>query len=257
MGAPPQKPHTLTFAKILRLTSKTGRIEMVSVNTAEKDPIGSRSAGHDLPAGSAKPLVLILHGPSGVGKESVIEGLQQATSIHRATSTTDRPPRDNEQDRIDYHFVSTDEFERRINAGRFAERARVYGEWKGLERSEIDVPLAEGRDVIIRTDVQGAKTWRGLLQGAISVLIVAAEPSASREQHRAITRARIVSREPAIEPLKLESRLSELDQELETADENDYIIVNRDGELGRAVADLLEIIDRERTNPARPSPVLK
>lgn len=204
-----------------------------------------------------RPLVLILHGPSGVGKESVIDGLQRATGIHRATSTTDRLPRDGERDGVDYHFLTTEEFEQRIAEGRFAEYARVYGDWKGLERSEIEAPIAHGEDVIIRTDVQGARRWREMLEGAVSVLIAAADPADDREHHRVVTKARITSREPGIDAQMLAMRLKELDEELATFAENDYVVVNRDNQLDDAVADLLAIIDAERTNPLRPTPRLK
>jgi guanylate kinase len=204
--------------------------------------------------GPPRPVVLILHGPSGVGKESVIEGLQRATNIRRATSTTDRAPRDGELDGVDYHFVTTGEFERRIREGAFAEYARVYGDWKGLERREVESHIERGEDVIIRTDVQGARTWRSLLSGTVAVLIVAAEPALAAKQHRAVTEARIRHRDPEIDATTLAMRLQEVDDELGAVEENDYIVINGDDRLDDAVAQLLAIIDSERTNPRRPDP---
>lgn len=204
-----------------------------------------------------RPLVLILHGPSGVGKESVIAGLQRATGIHRATSTTDRAPRPGERDGIDYHFVTTEEFLRRKEAGRFAECARVYDDWKGLERAEIEGPLERGEDVIIRTDVQGARRWRELLDGAISVLIIAAERDAPADVHRALTRDRIRAREPGIDEATLARRLREVDEELADIPNNDYVVVNHHNGLDSAVAEILAIIDAERKNPRRPAPRLR
>ena len=208
-------------------------------------------------AGARRPLVLILHGPSGVGKESVIEGLQQATGIHRATSTTDRAPRPGERDGIDYHFVRTEEFERRIAADLFAEWARVYDDWKGLERAEIEAPLARGEDVIIRTDVQGARTWRARLEGATSILIVAAGPDEGADVHRTITRGRILGRDGNVAKETLEKRLREVDEELADIPENDYVVVNQEGELDQAVSRILGIIDQERANSERPVPRLR
>jgi guanylate kinase len=204
-----------------------------------------------------RPLVLILHGPSGVGKESVIGGLQKATGIHRATSTTDRPPRQGERDGIDYHFVTKDEFLRRVKAGRFAEYARVYDDWKGLERSEIEGPLARGEDVIIRTDVQGARTWRSLLDGAVSVLIVATDPGRPAAEHKRITESRIRRRQPEISATELDRRLREVDEELADIPNNDYVVVNHHDGLDSAVGDILAIIDAERRNLARPVPWLR
>jgi guanylate kinase len=200
------------------------------------------------------PVVLVLHGPSGVGKESVIAGLQRAIPIHRAMSTTDRAPRPGERDGVDYHFVTTEEFERRIQEGAFAEHARVYGDWKGLERREIEGPIQMGRDVIIRTDVQGARTWRQRLAGAVSVVIVAVAQELDAEQHRSVTRARILGRDGELPPDVLSTRLNEVDEEIADLPNNDYVVVNGEDGLEDAVAEILEIIERERTNPSRPSP---
>jgi guanylate kinase len=204
-----------------------------------------------------RPLVLILHGPSGVGKESVIAGLQKATGIHRATSTTDRKPRPGERDGVDYHFVSTPEFLRRVRAGLFAEHAKVYEDWKGLERSEIEGPIERGEDVIIRTDVQGARTWRRLLDGAVSILIVATNPGRPAEDHKRITEARIRGRQPDISAEDLARRLREVDEELADIPNNDYVVVNHHDGLDSAVADILAIIEAERRNLARPVPRLR
>jgi len=203
-----------------------------------------------------KPLVLVLHGPSGVGKESVIEGLQKALGIHRATSTTDREPREGERDGVDYHFVSTARFEQMIKAGAFAEYARVYEDWKGLERSEIERPLRRGQDVIIRTDVNGVRHWRRTLEGAVTVVIIAAGHKTPAEYHKTITRARIVNREPDISLAKLQTRLDEVDDELADADNNDYVVVNHHNGLDSAVAELLAIVSYERANVSRATPRL-
>ena len=203
-----------------------------------------------------KPLVLVLHGPSGVGKESVIEGLQKALGIHRATSTTDREPREGERDGVDYHFVSTARFEQMIKAGAFAEYARVYEDWKGLERSEIERPLRRGQDVIIRTDVNGVRHWRRTLEGAVTVVIIAAGHKTPAEYHKTITRARIVNREPDISLAKLQTRLDEVDDELADADNNDYVVVNHHNGLDSAIAELLAIVSYERANVSRATPRL-
>ncbi len=203
-----------------------------------------------------KPLVLVLHGPSGVGKESVIEGLQKALGIHRATSTTDRDPREGERDGVDYHFVTKAKFEQMIRADAFAEYARVYEDWKGLERSEIERPLRRGQDVIIRTDVNGVRHWRRTLEGAVTVVIIAAGHKTPAEYHKTITRARIVNREPDISLVKLQTRLDEVDEELADADNNDYVVVNHHNGLDSAVAELLAIVAYERANLSRPIPRL-
>jgi guanylate kinase len=206
---------------------------------------------------ASRPLIVVLHGPAGVGKDSVIARLCEAAGIHRAMSTTDRAMRPGEKNGVDYHFVSTEEFQRKIDNGEFAEHARVYGQWKGLERAEIEGPLSDGLDVIIRTDVQGARSWRARLVGAVSIAIVAADPKAPASIHRELTRERITRRDPRIDPDELERRLRELEEELADLPNNDYVVVNHHNGLDSAVNDILAIIRHEKSNPTRPAPALK
>lgn len=191
---------------------------------------------------SERPLVIVLHGPSGVGKDSVIDRLRERTGIHRATSSTSRLPRPDEVNGNHYHFLSEAEFQQKIEAGDFAEWAKVYEDYKGLERSEIEEPLAEGRDVIIRTDVQGARTWRQKLEGAIFIFLMA--------EDREALRARLISRNSE-DAGSLATRLAELEEELADIPNNDYVVVNHHGLLDEAVDEIAGIIQRERTRQDR------
>jgi guanylate kinase len=172
----------------------------------------------------------------------VIDRLRALTGIHRATSTTSRPPRDYEENGSHYHFVSEGEFERKIDRGDFLEYARVYGDWKGLEASEVAGPMSRGEDVIIRTDVQGARRWRELLEGAVFVFLVA--------EDRETLRARLMGRNSE-DPESLARRIAELEDELDDQEHNDYVVVNHHERLDDTVAEIREIIARERTNPER------
>ena len=192
---------------------------------------------------SEKPLVVVLHGPSGVGKDSVIAELKQRLGIHRATSSTNRAPRDDERHGVDYYFISDAEFRQKIANGEFAEWAEVYGDLKGLERSEIEGPLAEGRDVIIRTDVQGARTWRKKLEGAVFIFLMA--------EDREALRAQLVGR-GSEDAESLARRIAALEDELDDIENNDYVVINRHGRLEEAVNEIAEIIRREKENPNRP-----
>ena len=189
-----------------------------------------------------RPLVVVLHGPSGVGKDSVIDGLRHRTGIHRATSSNSRAMREGERESVDYHFLSREEFQRKIDAGDFIEYAHVYGDFKGLERRELEGPLAEGRDVLIRTDLQGARALRGMLRGAVFVLLTA--------ESREALHARLTARKSESEE-SLARRIAEVDAELADAPNNDYIVVNREGALDEAVEELVRVIERERGNPDR------
>jgi guanylate kinase len=190
-----------------------------------------------------RPLVIVLHGPSGAGKDSVIDRLRERTGIHRATSSTSRPPRADERHGNHYHFLTEEEFREKIERGDFAEWALVYGDYKGLERTEVEGPLANGEDVIIRTDVQGARTWRTKLKGAVYVFLTADDRDAIRERlHRRGTETKET----------FERRLAELEAELADMENNDYIVHNRRGRLEEAVDELERIIQAEHLNPDRP-----
>ena len=189
-----------------------------------------------------QPLVVVIHGPSGVGKDSIIAKLRKRANIHRATSSTSRPRRPNEQDGVDYHFLSREQFEAKIACGDFIEHAEVYGDWKGLERRELTGPLAEGVDVLIRTDLQGARQWREKLEGAVYILLAPESPEELRE--------RLEGRHTE-SPESLARRLAEVDDELADAENNDYVVTNRDGALDEAVEEIARIIERERHNPER------
>jgi len=189
-----------------------------------------------------RPLVIVLHGPSGVGKDSVIDRLRERTGIHRATSTTSRKPRPDEEHGNHYHFVSEDEFERKIRRGDFAEWARVYNDFKGLEKGELEGPLAEGRDVIIRTDVQGARRWREILDGAIYIFLMA--------EDRESLRARLRSRDSE-DASSLAIRMATLEEELDDLENNDHVVFNRHGRIEETVDEIERIIEQARVDPDR------
>jgi len=197
---------------------------------------------------TANPLVIVLHGPSGVGKDTVIEALGARTGIRRATSSTTRAPRDNEKHGIDYYFLSEEEFLRKVDAGAFAEHAVVYGDLKGLERIEIEGPLDRGEDVIIRTNVEGAETWRERLEGAVFIFL--------RAEDREALRARLIAR-GSEDGESLVRRLAELERELADVENNDYVVVNHRGRLSEAVDEIVDIIVREQQAPARPAARLR
>ncbi|HNM76763.1 MAG TPA: hypothetical protein PKI89_00215 [Tepidiformaceae bacterium] len=190
------------------------------------------------------PLIIVMHGPSGVGKDSVIDELRKRTGIHRATSSTDRKPRKGERSGNHYHFLSHAQFMEKAGRGDFIEWAEVYGDLKGLERSELEEPLSKGEDVIIRTDVQGARTWRKKLDGAIFIFLMAEDAS--------VLRARLDGRDTEDEE-SLERRAAELDAELADALNNDYVVHNRHGELEATVEEVARIIESERMRPGRPA----
>lgn len=197
---------------------------------------------------TTKPLVLVLHGPAGVGKDSVIDKLKERTGIKRATSSTTRPPRKGEEHGRDYYFLSWKEFEDGIGAGEFVEYATVYSDYKGVHAREVRRLIDSGEDMIIRTDVQGARTWRQKLEGGIFVFLMA--------EDRETLRARLTARESETVD-SLERRLAEIDEEIADIPNNDYLVYNHDNALDAAVAEIEAIMERERNNPGRPRPRLR
>lgn len=201
-----------------------------------------------MPEEIRKPVAIILHGPSGVGKDTVIDILRERDHVHRPTSTTDRAPREDEVDGSHYHFVTTEQFNEKVARDEFIEHSVVYGQLKGLERTELEGPLSEGKDIIIRTDVQGARAWRELLEGAVFVFLTGDD--------EATMRARLEGRQTE-DQASLEERVSVLQEELDDIANNDYVVLNRQGHVEEAVRQLEEILEAERSNPRRIAPRLR
>jgi guanylate kinase len=184
-----------------------------------------------------QPLLIVISGPSGVGKDALIQRMKQRQQpFHFVVTATDRPPRPGEIHGQDYHFVSTEEFRRMIDQDELLEHATVYGQHKGIPKPQVRQALASGRDVIMRLDVQGASTIRRLIPGAILVFLTAASPEEL---------ARRLRRRKCDTPEQIEQRIRIAQEELKRLPEFDYIVINRDSELDRAVDAVLAIIRAE------------
>jgi len=189
------------------------------------------------------PLLIVISGPSGAGKDSVMQRMQQrGLEFHFVTTATTRKRRPNEVDGRDYLFVSHQEFARMIEAGEFMEHALVYGDYKGVPKEQVRRALQTGRDVVMRLDVQGAETVRKLVPDALLIFI-----TTDSEEHL-ISRLRERSTET---PEALAVRIATTRQELGRMDAFDYVIVNHDDELDHTVDVVRAIIEAEhhRVNP--------
>lgn len=182
------------------------------------------------------PLLLVLSGPSGVGKDTVARMLieRRPESFYFVVTATTRPPRDNERHGVDYIFVSFDEFAHMIEAGELLEYAVVYNDYKGIPKQQIRDALASGRDVILRVDVQGAATVRRLVPNAVSVFLT------TRSEHGLVSRLRQRKQDTA-EGMAL--RTATARQEMRRVQEFDYCVVNPEGRPEIAVDHVLSIID--------------
>jgi guanylate kinase len=183
------------------------------------------------------PLLIIISGPSGVGKDSVVQRMKErAFPFHFVVTATDRPRRREEVHGIDYYFYSRSEFERMIEEGEFLEHAWVYGQHKGIPKAHVQEALGTGQDVVMRLDVQGAETVKALIPAAISVFLICE----SEEELVMRLRERRTESEEA-----LQKRLETARQEMACIPDFDYVVVNRRSSLDAAVDDVAAIIRAE------------
>jgi guanylate kinase len=189
------------------------------------------------------PLLIVISGTPGAGKDSVVQCLKEREHpFHFVVTATDRPPRPGEVHGVDYFFLTTEEFTGLIEKGELLEHALVYGQHKGIPKQQVQQALASGKDVVMRIDVQGAATIRRLAPEAVLIFLTAA----SEEELERRLRKR-----GGDSPEQLAQRLDIARQEMARLPEFDYVVVNREGELDRAVDDVLAIVRAEhcRTHP--------
>jgi guanylate kinase len=180
----------------------------------------------------------VLSGPSGAGKDAVLDELaRRGHRFHRVVTCTTRPPRDTEHDGVDYHFVTDAEFDDLIASGGLLEHAVVYGHRSGVPRQQVVDKLREGLDVYVRTDVQGAASIKALAPEALTVFIA---PSSLEELEERL-RARDSDDEE-----RIQRRLRTARDEMARLSEFEYVIVNEPGRLDVTVERLVEIVDAER-----------
>lgn len=178
----------------------------------------------------------IVAAPSGAGKSSIVNAcLARDREIRLSISFTSRAPRPGERHAEHYHFVSVDIFRGMVGAGDFFEHALVHGDWKGTAKQSVEPQLAEGRDVLLEIDWQGARQVREQVPEAVSIFIL--PPSCAALEQR--MRARDQDSEQVIA-----RRLSAAREEMSHYDEFDYLIVNED--FGTAVDEMCSIFAASR-----------
>jgi len=186
-------------------------------------------------------LLLILSGPSGVGKGAVgALLLANNPNLLYSVSATTRVPRRGELDGVNYSFLSREEFTSAVHAGDFLEWAEVYGNYYGTRRSAVLENLNRGKDVVLEIDPQGARQIRSACPAGVFIFI---KPPSFEELER-----RIVSR-GSENAESLARRLASARVEMLQADEYDYIVIN--DELERAAEEIEAIIRAEKVLQAR------
>jgi guanylate kinase len=184
-----------------------------------------------------EPLLIVISGPSGVGKDAVLHCLKERQlPFHFVITATTRPPRPGERDGVDYHFLSTPRFEEMIAQDELIEFALVYQQYKGVPKFEVRNAMVSGEDVIMRLDVQGAARVRELCKDAILIFLVPA--------NEAEWVSRLNERQTET-PESLSLRMETARKEMTRINEFDYVVVNAQDCLHETADAIIAIIQAE------------
>jgi guanylate kinase len=185
-----------------------------------------------------KPLLIVLSGLSGVGKDTVLAKLRKAgLPAYISVSATTRPRRPGEKDGADYYFVTPEKFQAMIDADQLLEWATVYGNRYGIPQEPVRRALKDGQDVIVKIDVQGTATIKKKVPQAVLIFLITLTLA---ELEKRLKKRRTETAE------ELELRLKTAEKELDSIPMFDYIVVNREGKIDRTIADIKAIITAEK-----------
>ncbi|MHC1784109.1 MAG: guanylate kinase [Anaerolineaceae bacterium] len=184
-----------------------------------------------------QPLLIVISGPSGVGKDAVIGELKQRDlPLHVLVTMTSRAPRANEVNGVDYIFVTREEFLGKIERGEMIEHAVVYQDLKGIPRDQVKRAMESGKDVVLRVDVQGAASLRKLFPEAVLIFLT---PTNQEEWFQRLKNRKTET------PESLALRLKTAGRELDLVSIFDYVVVNTQDCLCQAVDNIVSIINAE------------
>ena len=192
---------------------------------------------------SSNKLVIVLSGPSGVGKDTVLKKMKSKKRLfHYVVTVTTRPRREEEKDDVDYHFLSQQGFQQMFNKGELLEWANVYGSYYGVPKKEVVQGLSQELDVVVKVDVQGAAAIKKVLPQAVFIFLV---PPSMEELGKRLRQRHSES------PDELALRLQKAGEEMKSLPMFDYAITSRRGKVDEVVSRILAIVTAEkcRVNP--------
>jgi guanylate kinase len=206
---------------------------------------GASDPAEERTLGAPGAAVVIISGPSGVGKDTIIHAMrrEEHPERHYVITCTTRDKRWYEEDGKDYHFLTQEAFDAKRAAGGFLEASEVHGKWYGTPRDQVAAAVAAGRDAILKIDVTGARAVRSAIPDALMVFVV--PPSLDELRRRLVGRATEVSE-------ALERRWHNAAYELLRQDEYDHVVTNHTGHADQTADEIEAIIAAEHaTHPDR------
>jgi len=205
----------------------------VSDRSFESNPQAKPRGARDSP-----PLLIVLSGPSGVGKDAVLARMRRSKRpFHYVVTATTRSKRAREKNGVNYHFLSLKEFQQMIDEHQLLEWANVYGNYYGVPKDEIASALSKGVDIVIKVDVQGAAALKRILPEAVFIFLM--PPSLEALEER-LKRRRSESSEDLI------LRLARAKKEVKNLPLFDYVITSRQNKLDEVVSQIDGIVAAEK-----------
>jgi guanylate kinase len=192
-----------------------------------------------------EPFLIVISGPSGVGKDTVIQRMKERNlPIHFVVTAATRSPRTNEVHGKDYFFYTHDEFAEMIEKGELLEYAIVYNDYKGIPKAQVSDALMSGKDVVMRLDVQGAATIRKLCPEALMIFLTV------QDEDEMVRRLQERKTET---PEGLKLRIATARQEMTQVGAFDYVVINREYHLDETVDNIIAIImaEHHRVQPRK------
>jgi guanylate kinase len=193
------------------------------------------------------PLLVVISGPSGVGKDTVLMRIRElGLPFHFVVTANSRPARPEEIDGFDYHFVTRQRFEQMIADDELLEWANVYSDYKGIPKFEVRKAFASGRDVVLRINVDGAATLKQIAPDAVFIFIA---PGSMEQLRRRLESRRTENVD------EIEQRLAVAQHEMDQVQHFDYVVLNHEARLDECVDQIraIMIAEKQRVRPRQVS----